>query len=165
MAEQDQKKKIIEPVVVTCLSDIKRVIANFNRSVEGKTVLSTEVTYEQDGKPVRERVEAEVRNTSPRAMLIEGLELVKKRIEFQKISKELEDDVESSHWKTVNFFDTDINKTFFWVDSLIRNRLAGVRHNLCVRWAIKDGIYEWDPMKGDLQKIEEHPSGEIRKVE
>jgi hypothetical protein len=111
------------------------------------------VSYEQDGKPIKELVEAIVHNTSPRAMLIEGLEIVKKRIDFQTASRELYDQIESSHWKSSNLFDMDINKTFFWVDSLIKNRLGGVRYNLCVRWSIKDETYEWDPFTGDLREI------------
>ena len=146
--------KTEEPVVIRNLLDVKRAIRNFSVGVTGKSKISTTVEYMEDGKKITELVEAEVSNTSPRAMLIEGLELVKKRIEFQKVSKEAEEQTESSYWKATNFFDIDVNQTFFWVDSLIKNRLGGIRHDLCIRWTVPEGVHEWDPISGELKKVD-----------
>ena len=129
-------KEDVKPVVCYTLADVKQAILPFMNSGEAVTI-----SCELDG----EKVSLVSVDASPRAILLNGLNQVKKRIELRDKVKEYKDTM-LQIW--------DVDKSHFNVDKLIYNRLGGERRGIRVRWEIKEGKYEYDPFTNKLFEVD-----------
>ena len=72
-----------------------------------------------------------------RESILEGFDLVKKRIMFNEVTST----------------GLDVDKMFFWVDSMIRDKLDGKRRGLFVVWKLHDGEFKFDPYSKEIKKV------------
>jgi len=128
----------LEPhvVVVKTLSDIKQAIREFMPG--DRPLHEVNATVKADGKTWQLSAPA---GASYREMLIEGFDVVKKRLEVLEKARDTELGIEP----------INING-HMWLDDLIVRRLGGVRDGLRVKWDISDGTFYFDPYTGTLTK-------------
>lgn len=122
-------------VVVESVADIQRAIQEFLPGKKENPVVRA--TMRVGGKDVTLTAPTDL---TYRDMLIEGLTIIKKRMEA--IAKAPAD-------IPLNPFNIDGH---MWVDDLIKRRLGGIRDGVRVKWALKDGTYFFDPFTGTLTK-------------
>lgn len=127
-------------VVVESSFDIKQAIKEF---LPGEEKASPEVRAKiKSGNKVYEL--SAPTECSYRDMLLEGFEIIKKRMEARDKHKPDSDfDIEP----------IDIDSRM-WLDDLIERRLGGKREGLRVRWDVKDGIFYFDPFTGKLTQAQ-----------
>lgn len=145
-------------VSVRTLSDIRSALQPFlKESKEPQVSISTEMTWhDDDGKRQKGLVKSESRDLSLRRMLLEGFDLVKKRVELAKKAKaqsELEDDDDDLLPEKIRWGLFNIDDQYLHVDSLIRKELGGKRKGLRVRWEVVEGKFEFDPYSNDLYRV------------
>ncbi len=124
-------------VVVETLGDIKRAVQEFmpgdrqqNPAVHA-TIVAENKTYELSAPT----------GCTYRDMLINGFNIVKKRLDAEQRETETQ----------LNISPLNI-KGHMWLDDLITRRLAGTRDGLRVRWDIEEGTFFFDPFVGKLSK-------------
>jgi hypothetical protein len=83
-------------------------------------------------------------DSSPRTILLNGLDIIKKRMEMEE--KLVGHDTNLRAW--------DVDNLRFSVDSIITKRLGGTRKGLRIRWKIREGVYEYDPYSNKLYEVE-----------
>lgn len=154
--EQVEKlREAVKPIVCTTLSDIANALERFS-VVENKTVsFSVDVAWKDDNKPMVDKVTGSSSGVSLYQLLIEGMDLVKKRIEVTdnlkdaiKAAEEADDEMPLQ-----NMTIWDVDNLRFSVDSLIEKRLGGKRHGLRIRWTVQEGIFEYDPYARKMFEI------------
>ena len=89
-------------------------------------------------------------NDSSRELLVKGFNEIKEALDSYV---EQEDEHKRLHDEYGGFLPAhmpspDLGRT--WVDSIVERRLGGKRVSLKVRWELKDGTYEWDPITEEL---------------
>ncbi|MDP1712572.1 MAG: hypothetical protein Q8K86_08955 [Candidatus Nanopelagicaceae bacterium] len=151
LLKRSQKRTSDRDVVVNVrsLADIKRVINNFRSKSYGDATVSTEVEYRDGSQNIKEKVSVQVKSPTPGALLLEGLSIVKKGMDYQQMCREVYKENDD-----ILFIDTEIDSMAFWVDALIKNRLGGKRTGLKIRWSVPDGDFEWDPTEDKFEKLE-----------
>jgi hypothetical protein len=117
------------------LEEIKEAIKPFMRCGD-----NINISCNLDGQ----QVNAISGDSSPRSILLNGLGVIKKRMEMKE--KLADHDTNLRAW--------DINSLCFSVDSIIAKRLGGVRNGLRIRWSIREGMYEYDPYSNKLYRVE-----------
>ena len=111
-------------VTVNSLSDIKRALANFSPSSK----------------------------SSSRHLLMDGIDIIKARIEAHKRAEEEFEQVKEELGDFVPARMQDPSTARFWVDDIIEKRLRGKRIGTKITWDLKDGSYEWDPYSGEIKE-------------
>ena len=150
-------------IIVRTLRDLKEAIIPFTighfKARVSDVPIKANVEYLDEGGNKRiETVSAITRDITLRRLLIEGFDLVKKRLQLAKDMKDKYEEVhedddllpERIKW---NLFDIDTQ--FLHVDTLIKQELDGKRKGLRIRWDISEGIYEFDPYECKLYRIED----------
>jgi len=149
----------LKPVEVKTLLDIKRVIAPFMKVKSPEDVkFQAELTYidEKTGKKQKESVNCDTIGVSMRQMLLNGFENVKIRTEALREAQELakEDDY------VPNLDKVDIDKIrIAGLDDMIKERLGGYRKGMRIRWDVREGTFEFDPLACKLFEIEADDAG------
>jgi len=135
----------MKPVEVRTLSDIKRVVAEFDPACNPRQLdipISTLLEEVENGKKIIYRVSTNTRSKSKRDMLIEGLELIKKR---QEVADELKLASEVIEINGRAMKPAVLNSNIdgrSWVDPLISQWTGGTRKGALIVWDIGDG-YEY----------------------
>lgn len=155
MPKPGQKPKEIKSVIVTTLDEIKMALKPILGDAPSKVVnVTAEIKWQADSDSGVDKVTGQSIDATLGGVLIEGMNLVKKRIEaYEKIKKsteELDDEDKIEH----NLVVWDINNIRFNVDTLIRQRLGGQRVGLRIRWSVKEGCFEFDPYQKKLYKVD-----------
>jgi len=133
-------KQEIKKVICETLEDLHKIIKPYLHDVKAsKRELAAEIAGEKvigtDG------------GSSAQEVLTEGFLLIKRRQEaFEKLKNEGLD----SRVPLI----CDIHATRFNVDSFIENSLGGKRIGLRIRWVLKEGIFEFDPLIKKLWQVE-----------
>lgn len=124
--------------IIRCVDDIKEVIKDFlPGSAQSDQQIST--TMESDGH--KYNVSVDLKNQDPKCQLIEGFDIVKRRLEvLEKLGNNKNAPI------TVD--------GHMWLDDLIRMRMGGSRDGLRVKWVIRSDTYLFDPYTGKLFKRE-----------
>lgn len=145
---------------VKTLKELRSVLRPFIEGQPSNQVdLSTKMNWsDENGKMVKGEVRARSRDITVRSLLIEGFDLVKQRMELARSAMEIsdqedEDDLvpEKIRWGLFN-----VDDQYFHVDGLIKKEMGGgKRRGLRVRWELEDGIFEFDPYKAELYKVQE----------
>lgn len=84
-----------------------------------------------------------------RKLIIDGFDIVKKRIEYYNKAMELD---KNGSYGGIKPLIIDVDKAFCWVDKLIEERLDGKREGLTVIWNLNDGKYVFDPYTGTIKE-------------
>tara|TARA_R110000868_G_scaffold150227_3_gene373240 strand:- start:3497 stop:3946 length:450 start_codon:yes stop_codon:yes gene_type:complete len=147
----------MKPVEVRTLSDIKRVVAEFDPARnprQSDIPLSTLLEEVENGKRITYRVSTNTRSKSKRDMLIEGLELIQKR---QKIADELKSAGEAIEINGRSMKPAVLNSNIdghSWVDPLISQWTGGIRKGALIVWNIGDGYeYRYEIFDHQLARI------------
>lgn len=135
-------EQVMKPVTVHTIDDIKRVVAEFDpirnpRQVE--VPLSTTMEAQEDGKRNVYQVSAPTRSKSKRDMLIEGLEIIKKREEAAEelASAGQETEVNGRPMKPAILNNNIEGRS--WIDPLIHQWMGGIREGTLIVWELNDG--------------------------
>lgn len=95
------------------------------------------------------------KDSTIRKTLIDGFNIVKKHIEFNKVQQTL---IKKAQSETPDKFlkqsvSDPTDSTGYNVDLLIRDRLNGKRNGLKIVWALSEGVFEYEPYSGQLKKL------------
>lgn len=159
----DKKSKVeafneaVKPIVCQNLEDVKAALTVFLRPpVTGEIKVSAEVKWQDRDVSGVDKVEGLSRDSSLYSLLVEGMDVVKKRLELTtKLQAAVQAADAEDELPTNNMVAWDVDHLRFRVDSLIERRLGGKRHGLRVRWSLEEGEYEFDPYTKKLYKVEE----------
>lgn len=121
-------------VVADTLYNIKQAIKEFIPN--DAEILEVSATIESEGQTWQLTAPA---GASYQEMLIEGFDIVKKRLEAMAKPRETE----------LNIEPVNIDGRM-WLDDLITRRLGGTRDGLRVKWDITEGVFYFDPYTGTL---------------
>lgn len=148
--------KVLDPVVVTSMQDIKSVVAEFDpkknpesHDIEIKTLLESEgETFE---------VRANTKSRSKRDMLVEGLELIKKRIEVtESVGNEGESvEINGHAMRPIPISSGVEGKS--WVDPLIKQWTGGYREGIYICWNLDGFQYRYDIFAHKLTRVANAP--------
>lgn len=150
MSRESQRRgrEILKPVEVHSVADIKRLVAALDPHLnppQADIPLTADLTAPDGGKSVIYRVETNTRSKSRRDMLVEGLTIIKKRVE---LSVKMQESGEPIEVNGVEMRPAQIGngiKGNTWVDPLIRQWLGGFRDGTTICWDLNDGyIYRYD---------------------
>lgn len=150
--------KALKPAEVNSLSDIKAVLRAFdprnrdNRELDPVEVSTLLRGEDEEGVMRTYSVSAETTSKSKRDILIEGMEVVRKRFEASKrINEAAAIDINGVEMKPASI----ANDYHTWVDPLIKHWLGGLREGLYIYWDIGDGYkYKYDPFEHKLTRLE-----------
>lgn len=144
------------PPEVRTYDDIKRIVSELdpNRNPRLKEVpLATTMTAVEDNKSFTYRVETTTRSKSKRDMLVEGLNIIKARIEAAEKIAEMQEAVEVNGVPmkpAVLGYKTEGGS---WVDPLIRRWLGAYRDGTLICWSLPDGfVYRYDIFQHKLHR-------------
>ena len=137
----------IKPITCYTIADIKAAIQPFMEDSGGEQVLLS-------CKVGDEKVTGKSTASSMRQLLLEGLSVIKKRMEaITKVQEAVDEADEAGVSSAMSIW--DINNVRFNIDNIIERRLGGKRRGIRIRWNLSDCIYEYDPFSNKLYKIEE----------
>ena len=151
------RNAVIAPVVVKTINDIKRLVAELNPDRNPVSVdipLSTTIKVQEDNRSVIYKVDAKTRSKSRRDILIEGLSIIKNRIDFSEKIKATSEPVEVNgvEMKPAAFGDGVLGTS--WVDSLIKQWFGGYRDGITICWTLNDGfVYKYDIWQHRLSRV------------
>jgi hypothetical protein len=130
----------VKKVVCETFEDLQKIIKPYLHDVKvSKKTLTTEISGET--------VIGEDGGSSAQEVLTEGFQLIKRRQDaFEKLKNEGLD--------TRVPLICDIEKTRFNVDTFIENSLGGKRVGLRIRWVLREGIFEFDPLTKKMWQVD-----------
>jgi hypothetical protein len=150
-------RDILKPVDVRSLSDIKRVISEFdpsNNKQQTEIPITAILNESEGGKPLMYSVSSSTKSKSKRDILIEGLELIKNRIDAaQKISDSTEEvEINGRKLRPPSLINNISGHS--WVDPLIKQWTGGRREGVLITWDIQDGYqYRYEIFTHKLTRI------------
>jgi hypothetical protein len=133
--------KILEPVNVYSLSDIKRIIEEYN-PYKQKNSSPQEVTAtfkDDEGNTVR--LSTSTRSKTKREYLLEGLSIVRKHLD-SKVAENATVEVNGQVMKAISIGTR--GKGSYWVDPIIRQWLGGYREEAFICWDVSGCKYKYD---------------------
>lgn len=144
-----------DPVQVSSVTGIKQLVAEFDPNKNPRhpeKPLSARLEVQEGGKNQTYQVDTRTRSKSKREILLEGLDVIKKRIERKNV------DV-----KPVLINGHDVRPAAIgdgiaghsWVDALIKQWLGGYRDGLLICWDLPDGYkYKYDIYEHKLTRVQ-----------
>lgn len=156
---KEEHKKLFEeatkPVVCNSLHDIQMALEPFTRAHSNEEIIITcELSEQADGKPVKYNATGKSKNASLRQTLLDGLAVVKKRIEtMSKMREAIESAKSNDESFSTSLQAWDVDKVRFNVDTLIERKLGAKRNGILIRWELPDGVFEYDAFSGKLYEI------------
>ncbi len=151
-------EKVLKPVSVNTMADIKAVLSELDpaKNQTQQTIrLSTQLTSTtEDGKSATYDVSANTKSKSKRDMLVEGIDLIKKRIDMEQQTLEDDDPVEvNGKIMRPASLGSGVH-SHSWVDPLIKQWLGGYREGIKICWDLADGYrYEYNIYEHKLARI------------
>lgn len=155
--------KILDPVEVHSIQDIKRLVSELDPAKNPKqseipvgTVLN--VVDEASGRTLAYNVSATTQSKSKRDILVEGLDIIKNRIKIEdENSNDIVVEVNGKPMKAPTIGVGSRSKT--WVDPLIAQWLGGYRDGIYICWNLGDGfIYRYNIYEHKLVRVENKPT-------
>jgi len=133
---------ILDPVKVESVDDIRRVLDELdpakNKSQRNVNVATTMLSND-DGKNVKYNVNANTKSKSKRDMLVEGFELIKKRVDVLESAKADTQVVLINGKEMKPASISTSTDSHSWVDPLVKQWTGGNREGLFITWDINDG--------------------------
>lgn len=154
-------KEVLKPVEVRTVNDIKNVLREFDPSNNPKhqdVPLRTQVDVNDGGRTKTFAVSANTKSKSKRDHIIEGLNIIKNRIEK---SAKYDDvrlvEINGREVRPPRVGDSINSHT--WVDSIIKQWMGGKRDNTIIYWDLDDGYrYKYDIFNHKLTRVRNEPS-------
>lgn len=155
--ERESQKNIPTPTVVKTLSDIRKVLMEFdpaapvNKSQPPIDIATIINTHDSRGNPEQYKVTASTKSKSKREHIIEGIQIIKNRREVkERASVDSEPILIDNRVITPKspFLDEDRIS----VDSLIEFWTGGTRESEDIVWNIPEGIFKYDIINHKLRK-------------
>jgi len=150
--------QILRPVEVQSVDDIRRIIAELDPArnpIQHDLPINTMMNVVEDGTSSTYRVEANTRSKSKRDMIIDGLNIIKARIESaERIAQEQE----SVEVNGVQMRPAPLGyrvEGSSWVDPLIKQWFGGYRDGLAICWRLDGFVYRYDPYTHKLHRVQE----------
>ena len=144
---------ILDPVVINSVNDIKKILIDFdpNKNKQQNEIPIT-ASFNVDGKIYN--ATTKTKSKSRRDILIEGLELIRNRIE-SKIDSDPELEsiiVNGKELKQVKL--SNGSEGHVWIDPLIKHWLGGYRNGVDIFWDLNDGCrYKYNAFEHKLTRI------------
>jgi len=143
---------VLEPVTVNSVADIKNIIAPLDprkNPAQPEIPLATTMTVGKD----EYRVTAPTKSRSKRDMLVDGLQIIKNRIEdLDALHSSDEFLVNGKPMKPASVGDGVSGVT--WVDQFISHWLGAYRDGILICWDLSDGhTYRYDIFAHKLTRI------------
>jgi hypothetical protein len=155
--QQRLSKDILKPVEVRTLSDIKRVVADFDpaRNPQQASIpISARMEELVDGQRVVYRATADTKSKSKRDMLLEGLALIRDRQEADKNLKQAGEPIEVDGRLMKPATLSSNIEGHNWVDPLIGQWTGGIRKGTLITWDLGDGYeYRYDVFAHELSRV------------
>lgn len=130
---------VLRPTTVRTMDDIKIVLSEIDpaRATTSKDIDIVTLMDVPNGMPnQRYQVTAKTRSKTKREYLIEGMEIVKKTIEFSQ-EQPISTMVNGIEVKPARMLDRTTMRA--WVDNLISHWLGAAREGLLITWKLEDG--------------------------
>lgn len=155
IAREAQKlnKNVLNPVSVHSLKDIKRVVSELDpkKNPESQDIeIATQLEVEGETFEVR----ANTKSRSKRDMLVEGLNVIKRRVE---VADQLAASGESVEINGMQMKPATIGSGTegrSWVDPLIKQWTGGFRDGLYICWDLDGYRYKYNIFEHKLTRIE-----------
>jgi hypothetical protein len=151
-------KQVLKPVEIQSVSDIKRLVAELDPQRNPPQLdipLATTMDVMENNASVRYRVEVNTRSKTKRDMLIEGLNIIKNRINMEERLSQVGEAVEVNGVLMKPAHLGAGATSHCWVDPLIRQWLGGYRDGVLICWDLQDGfVYRYDVFHHRLTRVE-----------
>jgi len=141
---------IADPVIIKSFQDIKIAIAEFDPKKNPRADIVNISTQLKDNEHVY-AVSAETRSKSKRDQLVEGLDVIRHRIENQELAKNSSQEIEVNGVMVKPPMLGNGIDSHSWVDPLIKQWLGGSRNGLSIYWDLNDG-YKYDIYQHKLKR-------------
>ena len=148
----------LDPIQVHSIQDIKRVVGELDPKKNPESHDVELKTYLQDGDETYE-VRASTKSKSKRDMLVEGIDVIKRRMEVAEQIAEGGEDVEING---VVMKPKPIGSGVegrSWVDPLINQWTGGFRVGIHICWDLDGYRYKYDIYEHKLTRVENDGSG------
>lgn len=139
------------PVEVRTLQDIKLALQPFLQRGGDTVSLSCELQWQDGNKTEKAQVTGKSSSASHGDLLIEGMTVVKKRMDALGKLKDAVDNAEVD--ERINMQPWDVDKLTFGIDTVIKRRLGGKRVGCRIRWTVREGTFEYDPFSNKLYEV------------
>jgi uncharacterized small protein (DUF1192 family) len=150
-------QQVLKPAEVRNFDDIKRLVAELDPKKNPRQMdipLSTTMVATEDNQNVTYRVEAHTRSKSKRDMLVEGLDVIKIRMESAARIAELQEEIEVNGVPMKPARLGYQSEGTSWVDPLIKQWLGGFRDGIMICWRLADGYtYRYDIYQHKLTRV------------
>jgi hypothetical protein len=148
---QRYSANILDPVMINSINDIKKVLTDFdpNKNQQQKEI-PVSAQFAVDGKVYM--ATTKTKSKSRRDILVEGLELIKNRIESKVDSESEPIIVNGKELKQIKL--SNGSEGHNWIDPLIKQWLGGYRRGTDIFWDLNDGCkYKYNVFEHKLMRI------------
>ena len=146
--------EILDPVVVNTVDDIKRVLVTFDpaKNPQLSSVPISTIVEGTDGDRGKKQfvVSAETKSKSQRDILLEGLDLIKNRMEIKNLDGEAVD-VGGKLMKPARVHAA--TDGYSWIDPMIKHWFGGYRDGIHICWDIGGYQYRYEPYQHKLTRV------------
>ena len=146
--------EILDPVVVTNVADIKMVLMTFDPAKNPQSSIVPISAIIQNDKH-QYAVNADTKSKSQRDMLLEGLELIKKRLETENDEIDSESIEINGRQMRPAIVQTGVDG-YSWIDPMIKHWFGGYREGMHICWDLDGYQYRYDPYQHKLTRKEEN---------
>jgi len=145
-----------DPPTVKTMNDIKRVLAEFDphQSAAQVVPVNAAVPVGVDGRTTTFNLSTKTQSKSKRDLIIEGLQLVKKRIESADLVNSHETiEVNGVVMPSAKIGNGALGVT--WVDQFIKRWMGAYRDGLMICWNLDGIVYKYNIFEHKLVKVTE----------
>ena len=149
--------KVLKPVEAHSMEDIKALVSQLDpaKNVVAPIIpLATQVSSNDvQGKPVVYNVSAQTKSKSKREMIIEGLDVIKKRMDAsQEAAESGSVEVNGVVMKSASLGNGISGQS--WVDPLLKQWFGAYRVGVTICWDLSDGYrYEYNIYEHQLSRV------------
>lgn len=140
--ERRLSQDILKPVEIRSISDIKRVLAELDptrNQLHSEIPISTLISEVEGGKNVTYNVSSTTKSKSKRDILLEGITLIKNRMDKSQDIIDRTEDIEINGRKVRPAVLRSNTDGHSWVDPLIKQWTGGCRDGTIITWDLDDG--------------------------
>ena len=156
--EQKLRPSDVKAAEVHSVADIRRLVAELDpkrNPPQTDIPMSSLLNANEDNKNVTYRVNTHTRSKSRRDMLVEGLLIIKNRLDLSDRMASAEEPVEVNGVEMRPTPLGDGVQGSSWVDPLIGHWLGGSRDGIIIKWDLADGFtYRYDIFAHRLSRVE-----------
>lgn len=142
-------ESILDPVEIRSLTDIKRILSEFDPS---KNSIQKSIPIKADLQDDQKyAVTADTTSRSKRDMLLAGFDIIKRQIKSQSSSDIIPVNVDGVDMLPATTGNAE--NALSWVDPLIKQWMGATREGMFICWDIDDEHYKYDIYAHKLTKV------------